>query len=71
MENPIIKMDDLGVPLFSETPICWLKKSSPRHDNQKNTQNYHYYSLAFLVETWGWVHYHSLGLLSMELGNHF
>ena len=24
MENPI-KMDDLGVPLFSETPI-WLKK---------------------------------------------
>ena len=23
MENPI-KMDDLGVPLFSETPIYWL-----------------------------------------------
>jgi len=22
MENPI-KMDDLGVPLFSETPICF------------------------------------------------
>ena len=22
MENPI-KIDDLGVPLFSETPICW------------------------------------------------
>ena len=22
MENPI-KMDDLGVPLFLETPICW------------------------------------------------
>ena len=22
MENPI-KMDDLGLPLFSETPICW------------------------------------------------
>ena len=21
MENPIIKMDDLGVPLFLETPI--------------------------------------------------
>ena len=27
MENPI-KMDDLGVPLFSETPIClgWFGK---------------------------------------------
>ena len=24
MENPI-KIDDLGVPLFLETPICWLK----------------------------------------------
>ena len=23
MENPI-KMDDLGVPLFSETPLCWF-----------------------------------------------
>ena len=23
MENPI-KMDDLGVPLFSETPIWWI-----------------------------------------------
>ena len=23
MENPI-KMDDLGVPLFSETPICFI-----------------------------------------------
>jgi len=23
MENPI-KMDDLGVPLFSETPIFWI-----------------------------------------------
>ena len=24
MENPI-KMDDLGVPLFKETPICCIK----------------------------------------------
>ena len=28
MENPI-KMDDLGVPLFSETPICYSKKGIP------------------------------------------
>ena len=29
MENPI-KMDDLGIPLFLETPICtWYMKSSP------------------------------------------
>ena len=30
MENPI-KMDDLGVPIFLETPIywvCWEKKGS-------------------------------------------
>ena len=27
MENPI-KMDDLGVPLFLETPICNFKLSS-------------------------------------------
>ena len=26
MENPI-KIDDLGVPLFSETPICPFKSS--------------------------------------------
>jgi len=28
MENPI-KMDDLGIPLFLETPIwrCWIKKA--------------------------------------------
>ena len=27
MENPI-KMDDLGVPLFSETPICFHGKTT-------------------------------------------
>ncbi len=27
MENPI-KMDDLGVPLFLETPICWMNNTS-------------------------------------------
>ena len=27
MENPI-KMDDLGVPLFSETPICFISRGS-------------------------------------------
>ena len=28
MENPI-KMDDLGVPLFLETPILWEPKGTP------------------------------------------
>ena len=27
MENPI-KMDDLGVPLFSETPIYWISSGN-------------------------------------------
>ena len=24
--NPYFLMDDLGVPLFLETPICWARK---------------------------------------------
>ena len=30
MENPI-KMDDLGVPLFLETSVCWLPVASGQY----------------------------------------
>ena len=36
MENPI-KMDDLGVPLFLETPICFPKKGR-RNSNDRCLQ---------------------------------
>ena len=36
MENHI-KMDDLGVPLFLETPIC-LKRCSQNHPNNLSCQ---------------------------------
>ena len=35
MENPI-KMDDLGVPLFSETPIYIIQKNNTKQNRRKS-----------------------------------
>ena len=45
-ENPI-KMDDLGVPLFLETPIC-MKKTREGPTNQKTSKNHIKIMINFL-----------------------
>ena len=40
----LIKMDDLGVPLFQETPICLEDWSSPQ--DHRTTQNWWNYALG-------------------------
>ena len=32
MENPIIEVDDLGVPLVQETPISWILYAQTIYD---------------------------------------
>ena len=50
MENPI-KMDDLGVPPFSETPICWGSEQNRRFFFQVYISKEHD---EFLIGYWGY-----------------
>jgi len=59
MENPI-NMDDLGVPLFSETPIFWMvifPETSPNCGfNKRFVVDSMVFVMAYLPRNW---HYHT------------
>ena len=51
MENPI-KMDDLGVPLFSETPISWVCR---RYSSMTFPNMLHEFTVYLLILVWSHV----------------